>query len=447
MNVFIGITALLTLLVVAWLVRPLLRTPTSDGISSERLNASIHRDQLQALEADLARGAINQQDFETTRDELQLRLLDDTESYEQAPAPKATGFWTSRRTAAAIGLSLPMLALGIYWQLGTPAAIDQIAKTQVDNHQMVQMIDALATKLKANPDNPKGWVMLARSHKIMGRLEEAQQAFEKAGSLVNTDPDLLVDYAELLGTLAGNNLEGKPQQMISEALRINPEHPMGLMMAGVVAYQRTDYKGAIGRWEKLLGLLPPDSPDAEQILANIADARAKAGLPATDTNKLPPVPAGAAEGMTPEKVNQMVERLAARLKENPDDLAGWARLARAYKVQGQLDEAANAYAKTGKLLDSDPDLLTQYADLLATRAKSLDGKPIELIKKALALAPKHPMALMMAGQAAYQAGNFAGAIGHWQTALSSLPANSPDIEPIKAEIADAKAKMGASGKP
>lgn len=451
MNVFIGIAALLTLLVVAWLVRPLLRQPKSGGISSNKLNTAIHRDQLHALEADLARGVISQQDFDTTRDELQLRLLDDTESYEAAPAHQTTGFWSAKRTAIAVGLSLPVLALGIYLQLGTPAAINPTAQASVDEQQIKQMINTLATKLKDNPDNPKGWAMLARSYKVVGRFEEAQQAFEKAGAVVNADPDLLVDYAELLGIRAGNNLDGKPQQMIDEALRLNPEHPMGLMMAGVAAYQRADYKGAVARWEKLLSLIPPDSPDAQQMQANIDDARAKGGLsPGANTNasnKLPPVPAAAAEGMTPEKINQMVDRLAARLKDNPDDLAGWARLARAYKVQGRMDEAANAYAKTGKLMDTDADLLTQYADLLATRSNSLQGKPSELLKKALAIAPKHPMALMMAGQAAYQIGNYAGAIGHWQNALTVLPANSPDLEPIKAEIADAKLKMNASRKP
>jgi cytochrome c-type biogenesis protein CcmH len=447
MNVFTGIAALLTLLVVAWLVRPLLRKPKLNGISSEKLNAAIHRDQLHALEADLARGVISAQDFDTTRDELQLRLLDDTESFDTTFDQKVTGFWKPKRTAAAVALSLPVLALGIYLQLGTPAAINPIAQAPVDDQQIKQMIDTLAGRLKENPDNPKGWAMLARSYKVVGRFEEAQQAFEKAGAIVNADPDLLVDYAELLGIRAGNNLDGKPQQMIDEALRLSPDHPMGLMMAGVAAYQRADYPSAITRWEKLLSLMPPDSPDAQQMQTNIADARAKGGLPTSESNKLPPVPAAATEGMTPEKINQMVDRLAARLKDNPDDLVGWARLARAYKVQGRMDEAVNAYAKTGKLLDTDADLLTQYADLLATRSNSLQGKPSELVNKALAIAPKHPVALMMAGQAAYQIGNYQSAIGHWQTALTVLPANSADVEPIKAEIADAQLKMKASGKP
>lgn len=450
MNVFIGISALLTLIVVAWVIHPLLIKPSSSAVSSEKLNASIHRDQLQTLEGDLARGVISQQDFETTRDELQLRLLDDTESFEEATVKRTVGFWTAPRLAGAIGLSLPVFALGLYLQLGAPAAINpQLAQASAEEQQQItQMLDTLAAKLQANPDNPKGWAMLARSYKVVGRLEEAKQAFEKAGDYVKSDPDTLIDYAELMGVLAGNSFAGEPQTMVEEALRQNPEHPMGLMIAGLAAYQIGNFPGAVTYWERLLSLLPPDSQDAQQVQANIDDAKGQAGLPAAAVgNMLPPVPAAAAAGMTPEMINQMVDRLAARLKDNPDDLAGWARLARAYKVQGRLDEAAVAYAKTGNLLESDPDLLTQYADTLAMSANTLQGKPTELVNKALAIAPKHPMALMMAGQAAFQGGDYAKAIGHWQTALTVLPVNSPDLAPIKAEIADAQAKMSTTAKP
>lgn len=450
MNVFIGIAALLTLLVIAWFVRPLLQKPKGAGVSSDKLNASIYRDQLLALERDLARGVINQHDFEVTRDELQLRMLDDTENTDVVLTTN-TGFLTSKRTAIAVGLSIPVFAIGIYIVLGAPAAMapeaQQAKAAQVDDQQVRQLVTSLEAKIKANPDNPQGWAMLARSYKVMGRNQEAQQAFEKAGAFVNGNPDLLVDYAELLGIQAGNKLDGKPEKMIEEALKLNPEHPMGLMLAGVAQYQRSDFPGALARWEKLLSMLPPGSEDAQQIQANIDDVRGKAGLPASNqSNAQPPVPAGAAAAMTPEKINEMVDRLAAKLKDNPNDLTGWARLALAYKVQGRLDEAAAAYVKTGKLMDSDPDLMTQYADLLATKAKSMQGKPSELVNKALTLAPKNPMALMMAGQAAYQAGKFDVAVKHWQTALSVLPPGSPDIEPLRAEIADATLKIGSTAK-
>jgi cytochrome c-type biogenesis protein CcmH len=450
MNVFIGIAALLTLLVVAWFVRPLLSKPRGSGVSSDKLNAAIYRDQLLALEKDLARGVISQQDFEITRDELQVRLLDDTENTDVVLTTH-TGFLTAKRTAIAISLSVPVFAIGIYMLLGEPSAMSPAAQqakaAPIDDQQIRKMIDTLAAKLKANPDNPQGWAMLARSYKVVGQNQEAQLAYEKAGAFVNGNPDMLVDYAELLGIQAGNKLDGKPENMIAEALKLNPEHPMGLMLAGVALYQRSDFAGALSRWEKLLSMLPPGSEDAQQVQANIDDARSKAGLPAaTQSNALPPVPAGAAAGMTPDKINEMVDRLATKLKANPGDLPGWARLARAYKVQGRMDEAAQAYAKTGKLMDTDPDLMTQYADLLATRAKSMQGKPTELVNKALTLAPKHPMALMMAGQAAYQTGKFDIAVKHWQAALAVLPPGSPDIEPLRSEIADATLKIGSASK-
>jgi len=443
MNVFIAIAALLTLLVTAWLIRPLLRRPKSTGISTERLNAAIHRDQLQALQADLARGVISQPDFEASRDELQLRLLDDTESFEASPGQSKTmGFWSAKRTAALVGISMPLLALGLYWQLGTPMAIDRMPAGHDNAQQIQQMIDSMADKLKANPDNPRGWAMLGRAYKAVNRLPEAALAFEKAGSAVNADPDLLVDYAELLAMQAGNNLMGRPAKMVEEALRLNPEHPMGLMLSGIALFQSEKFKEAVTQWEKLLALMNPDSPDAEQMRANIAEARSKAGLPAGESNKLPPVPAAAAAGMTPEKINEMVERLAARLKANPDDLPGWARLARAYKVQGRLAEAEQAYAKTGKLLDTDADVAAQYADVLVTRSKGdFKGKPTQLITNGLKLNPKHPTLLMMAGQAALQRADYQGAIGHWETVLTVLPPDSQDAEQVKAEIASARGKL------
>lgn len=462
MTVFYSIAVLMTLLVVAWVVRPLLRPAPQAGVSSERLNAAIYRDQLQALERDLARGALSAADFEATQDELQLRLLDDTEA-PPASTPHASTFWSTRRTALTIALLLPLGAAGFYGWLGQPGAIDPVATQQVNNEKIEQMVQTLAERLKTNPDDAQGWAMLARSYKVMGRLDEAEQAFVKAGDKVNTDPDLLVEYADLLAARPGSNLEGRPLELINKALALNPQHPMGLMMSGVAAYGRADFAGAQAQWNKLLPLLEPDSPDAQQIEAYIADARAKAAQPATakpaspraangmdasaDTGKLPPVSDAAAGSMTAEKINQMVDRLAERLKANPDDLAGWARLARAYKVQGRLAEAEQAYLKSGKLLDGSADLMTQYADVLAMRAgNNMEGRPLAMVNKALALNPKHPIALMMAGSAAYKRADYAQAIGHWEKVLTVLEPGSSDAQQVIAEIAAARAKAG-SGSP
>ena len=464
MTVFIAIAAVLTLLALAWLVRPLLWSSTvrPAGVSSQGLNASIYRDQLDALERDLTRGLISAQDCETARDELQLRLLDDTEESPTISLGAGSGFWTGRRTAAVIALLLPLGSAGMYWWLGTPEAIDPVASQKASNDQVATMVDALAARLKANPNDPKGWAILARSYKVMGRFAEAEQAFLKAGELVNSDPDLLVDYADLLAVRSNNNIEGKPLELVTKALSLNPQHPMGLMMSGVAAYRRNDFKLAVSQWEKLLLVLDPGSPDAQQVEADIAEARGKAGLPAAankgaaaarpagaqpDPTKMPPVDPAAAGAMTPEKINQMIDGLAAKLKANPSDLAGWARLAGAYKVQGRLPEAEQAFEKAGKLVDGDAALLTQYADLLAMRTSTLEGRPLALINKALAIDPKHPMALMLAGSAAYRRADYKLAISHWEKVLTVLPPGSRDAAQVEAEIADARSKAGLGLQP
>ncbi|MHB8947885.1 MAG: c-type cytochrome biogenesis protein CcmI [Rhodoferax sp.] len=466
MTVFIAIAAVLTLLVLVWIVRPLLRPAPSAGVSSQRLNASIYHDQLDTLERDLARGVISAADCDATRDELQLRLLDDTEEPAAVHATSDTSFWSGRLTAAMIVLLMPLGATGMYWWLGTPGAIDPVAAHKANEDQAMKMLDNLAARLKANPDNPTGWAMLARSYKVMGRFAEAEQAFLKSGDLINTEPDLMVDYADLLAVRANNNIEGKSLELVNKALRIDPQHPMGLMMAGVASYRRADYKGAVAYWETLLTLLEPGSPDAQQVETDIADARAKGALPGgprastptaapmtsdvAEAGKLPPVDPAAAAAMTPEMVDQMVDRLAERQKANPDDLTGWARLARAYKTQGRLADAEQAYAKAGKLVDGDPDLLTQYADVLAMRADNkIEGRTLTLVNKALALNPNHPTALMMAGTAAYRRADYAQAVAYWERVLTVLPPGSNDASLVQSEIADARAKggLGLQAKP
>lgn len=454
MNVFIAIAAVMTLLVIAWLAYPLLRLKAGSGVSSERLNLEIHSDQLKALEKDLARGVISQQDFETSRDELQLRLLDDTQSYEAPQRSQVHSFLTTKLTSALISVTLPVMAVGVYWQLGNPQAINPLTagSRAATDPQIQQMIDTLVAKLKANPNNPQGWAMLARSYVVMGKLDEAEASLQKVGDAINTDADIMVEFADVLAVKNNNNIEGRPLELVNKALTINPQHPMGLMMSGVAAYRRADFKLAVAQWEKLLALLEPGSSDAQQIESNVNDARAKAGMPlignasASSTSNTAQAagqePATGNDASNTELVNQMVNRLANRLKDNPDDITGWARLGRAYRVQGKLKEAEQAYAKAGKLLETDVEVMLQYADLLAMNANgNLAGQPIALINKALKLDGKNPMALMMAGQAAFQAADYAKAIGHWETVLSVLPPQSADAEQVRAEIASAKAKL------
>ncbi len=318
--IFMAIAALLTLLVATWVVRPLLRPAPLAGVSSQRLNAAIYRDQLAALERDLARGVISPADFEATRDELQLRLLDDTE--EQAPLPQTSAtFWTARRTAAVVALLLPLGTAGMYGWLGTPQAIDPVSAAKAAEDKVMQMVASLAARLKANPDNPKGWAMLARSYKVMGRVQEAEQAYANAGQLLETEPDLMADYADLLALRAGDNLEGRPMVLVNKALALNPMHPMALMLAGTAAYRQDNFAGAVMHWERMLMVLEPGSPDAEQLQSYIADARAKGGLKPAAAAVPPTASTSASTGRSAEaSVSGVVDLdVALKARAGPDD--------------------------------------------------------------------------------------------------------------------------------
>jgi cytochrome c-type biogenesis protein CcmH len=138
------------------------------------------------------------------------------------------------------------------------------------------MIKTLSARLEQDPNDGKGWAMLARSYAVLGQYKEALPAYEKAVNLIPNDPILLVDYAEILAAANGNNLQGKPLEIIKSALLIDPNNAKGLNLIGIASYQAGDYAHAVSYWEKLLQLLPPDSPNAKKVSASIAAARSKA---------------------------------------------------------------------------------------------------------------------------------------------------------------------------
>jgi cytochrome c-type biogenesis protein CcmH len=143
-----------------------------------------------------------------------------------------------------------------------------------------KLADGLAAKLEKNPDNPGGWAMLGRTYKAVGRYDEADKAFKRAGKIMDTDPTLMLELAELTAIRAGGKLDGKPMELIEKALKIDPNHPQGLLLAGSAAYFRKDFAKAIGYWERMLKLAEPGSQDAKALTAAIDKARSQMGAAA-----------------------------------------------------------------------------------------------------------------------------------------------------------------------
>lgn len=140
---------------------------------------------------------------------------------------------------------------------------------------------------------------------------------------------------------------------------------------------------------------------------------------------------------TEHEIVAMVDRLAARMKENPDDPKGWSLLGRSYAALGRFRDAADAYSHAEALAPNDADILADHADALAmAQGEKIAGEPLALVERALVIDPKHPKALALAGTAAMDAGDSQRALGYWRRLASQVPAGSPDAERIAAIIAE-----------
>jgi cytochrome c-type biogenesis protein CcmH len=291
---FLVVAAAMVAAAVAWVLVPLLRQRRQAGPDPEATNLAVLRDQVAELDADLARGTLTPERYDQAKLELERRVLD-----EVAPAPGAAGATpaaSSAWAAAILGAAIPVAAVALYLAVGTPAML--VAQTpgasgpqhEVTADQLEAMVAKLAAHVEKNPDDVKGWSLLARSYYVMARYPEAVRAYERAAVLAPRDTDLLADYADALGMTQGRSLHGKPLEIVERALAIDPDHWKALALAGTAAFERKDYRGAIAYWERLKRVVPADSQIGQSVDASIAEARELGGAPAA---KAPKAAAGA----------------------------------------------------------------------------------------------------------------------------------------------------------
>lgn len=274
MKGFIVIAVAMTVLAILWVVVPLLRRrEDGSGVGTRMSNLAILRTQLLELDADLGRGTIAAEQHASARAELERRVLEEGAVENQVVQPAGQG---GRSAAAALGVLIPAAAVSMYLWIGQPDGLRPEAlpsEQHVSPAEVDEMVARLAARLEKNPEDPRGWMMLARSYYVMQRMPEAVAAYAKAADKIKDDADFYADYADALAMSQGRRIDGKPLQLIKEALKIDPGHPKALAMAGTEAFYRKDYPAALGFWEKLLPLLPPDSEMAKSVAGGIAEAR------------------------------------------------------------------------------------------------------------------------------------------------------------------------------
>ncbi len=342
--------ALLAGLALWFVLPPLLRghvraAPRDD---EEASNLAVLREQLAQIDAELSNGSIDAAQHRLARSELERRVLEEEVAADGSVATRGP----ATRTAWALGLALPLFAVFTYAWLGQPGAVAvggsqragiaggaQEGQAAGPTDQEVQaMVEKLAQRMQAEPGDPKGWAMLARSYAAMQRFPEAVSAFAKATALMADDAAVLADYADALAMTQGQSAIGEPTRLIERALKADPENLKALALAGSAAMERQDFAVAVGYWKQALLKVPPGSELANAIERSMNEAQAAAKAAPAAVAQAAPATASVAPVAAPPAV-------AAAAASSEGKVSGRVSLAPALAARVQPGDTVFIFAR------------------------------------------------------------------------------------------------------
>ena len=303
------------------------------------------RDQLLQLQKLHDTGALEAAAYASSKAALERRLVDAVlaaPATALAPASKAAppaarapaGLW------AGLGVFALVVAGGGYWWTGRPGELGQPpagfasaagapeaagSAPTVTREQVTAMVEKLAARMQAQPDDPEGWNMLGRSYMNLGRVDEALVAFQRALKIKPADANVLTEYADALAVKNGRTLDGEPTALLDRALKLEPDNLKALALAGTAAFNRGDFATAVKHWERVAQIGPADGQLVEMARSGVAEARERGKLPAAAAvaaaADAAPTPAVAASAAAPGPGITGTVRLSAALQAQaaPED--------------------------------------------------------------------------------------------------------------------------------
>ena len=240
---FVVVSLSIVLCVAGVLIWVLLRQRQMATTASQaKANAKVYREQILDLDHEHESGHISDEEWQQSRDELSMRLLEDTSAVDDPAAKKEKpAMWT----AVILAMALPLSSMGLYMWLGEPDGLNPMAvkaPEKVDQPELLKMAESLALKLEAKPDNLQGWVMLGRTYRSLEKYEASLKAYDRALKLT-ADDDLNIERIEVMAMQRQGNFDGEPWRVIRDILQRDPQHYAALLMAGSASepYWAGDY--------------------------------------------------------------------------------------------------------------------------------------------------------------------------------------------------------------
>jgi cytochrome c-type biogenesis protein CcmH len=272
---------------------------------------------------------------------------------------------------------LPAVAIGLYTALGSPDLPGQPiagrAEAPVQNRSLDALVAQVEAHLARNPEDGRGWEVVAPVYLRLGRFEDAVKARRNAIRLGGANADREADLGESLMAAANGVVTDDSKAAFERALALDAKLPKARFFLGVAAHQDGQGDKAVSIWRDMLNEAPPGSPWAGMVretLARVEGVGASAEPPAASAPAPGPTAddIAAADKMAPEDrtamVRGMVGRLAERLQRDGSDIDGWLRLVRAYTVIGDRGKAISAVADARRALGHDADKLRRLDDLV-----------------------------------------------------------------------------------
>jgi cytochrome c-type biogenesis protein CcmH len=360
--------ALMTAAAIFAVLWPLSRgnRPQQDG--SE---AAVYRDQLTEVDRDVSAGLINPPEAAAARVEISRRLLAAADNQHQ---PAVGSSIRLRRAAAIVALlGLPVIAVGIYYPLGSPGMADfplaQRARTPEATQSLDNLVAQVEQHLENNPTDGRGWSVLAPVLGRLGRLDEAVRAFRNSITYNGESADRRADLGEALVAAAGGVVTAEAKTEFERSMALNADEVKASYYIGLAAEQDGRAEEAASIWRAMLAKAPANAPWRPLVQAALVRV---GGSPAPAlSNDAIAAAKGMSETDRSAMIGSMVERLATRLKQNGDDVEGWLRLVRAYIVMGDADKAKSAQSDARQAVAKDPERLRQLNEGL--KNMGLDG--------------------------------------------------------------------------